>query len=125
VNNLFDMGAGAKGQNLALDAAQRRQAMEGQMMRRRALEQQEQSAAGQEQVTPFETSAPQPGFGLEAMPQPGYGLEAAPMGRTPQPRGTMRSGIAFGPGRSTRLPEQGSPEYEQLLQRVRGLGQMK
>jgi hypothetical protein len=35
----------------------------------------------------------------------------------------MRSGINFGPGRANRIPEQGSPEYEQLLQRVRGLGQ--
>jgi hypothetical protein len=104
-----------------MDAARRQQAMEGQMMRRRALQQQEQYAAGQEQVTPFEMSAPQPGFGLEATPQP----PSAPMGRGPQSGGAMRSGIAFGPGRSTRLPEQGSPEYEQLLQRVRGLGQMR
>jgi hypothetical protein len=37
----------------------------------------------------------------------------------------MRSGINFGPGRANRIPEQGSPEYEQLLQRVRGLGQMR
>ena len=38
----------------------------------------------------------------------------------------MRSGIDFGPGRANRAPEQGSPEYNQLLQRVRsrrrGLG---
>lgn len=32
----------------------------------------------------------------------------------------LRSGIAFGPGRTTRMPEVGSPEYQQLLQRVRG-----
>lgn len=103
-----------------MDAARRQQAMEGQAMRRRALQQQEQSAAGQEQVTPFEMSAPQPGFGLEATPQPS-------MGRGPQMgRGSeMRSGINFGPGRANRIPEQGSPEYEQLLQRVRGLGQMR
>jgi hypothetical protein len=35
----------------------------------------------------------------------------------------MRSGINFGPGRANRIPEQGTPEYEQLLQRVRGLSQ--
>jgi hypothetical protein len=35
----------------------------------------------------------------------------------------MRSGIDFGPGRANRVPEQGTPEYEQLLQRVRGLSQ--
>jgi hypothetical protein len=105
------MGAGTGNRN-NMDAARRQQAMEGQAMRRRALEQQEQSAAGQEQVTPFETSAPQMGLGLEATPQPS-------MGRGPE----MRSGINFGPGRSSRIPDQGSPEYEQLIQRVRGLGQ--
>ena len=97
-----------------MDAARRQQAMEGQAMRRRALQQQEQSAAGQEQVTPFETSAPQSGFGLEATPQPSTGRASE-----------VRSGINFGPGRANRIPEQGSPEYEQLLQRVRGLGQMR
>jgi len=97
-----------------MDAARRQQAMEGQAMRRRALQQQEQSAAGQEQVTPFETSAPQSGFGLEATPQPSTGRDSE-----------VRSGINFGPGRANRIPEQGSPEYEQLLQRVRGLGQMR
>jgi hypothetical protein len=107
------MGANT-GNRANMDAARRQQAMEGQAMRRRALQKQEQSAAGQEQVTPFETSAPQAGFGLEATPQPS-------MGRGPQ----MRSGISFGPGRASRIPEQGSPEYEQLVQRVRGLGQMR
>lgn len=33
----------------------------------------------------------------------------------------LRSGIAFGPGRSTRMPDAGTPEYQQLLQRMRGL----
>jgi hypothetical protein len=107
------MGA-TKGNIGTMDAARRQQAMEGQAMRRRALKQQEQSAAGQEQVTPFETSAPQMGLGLRATPQPS-------MGRGPE----MRSGINFGPGRSSRIPDQGSPEYEQLIQRVRGLGQMR
>ena len=31
----------------------------------------------------------------------------------------MRSGINFGPGRANRVPEQGSPEYNQSLQGVR------
>jgi hypothetical protein len=31
----------------------------------------------------------------------------------------MRSGINLGPGRANRTPEQGSREYEQLLQQVR------
>ena len=113
------MGAGTGNRN-NMDAARRQQAMEGQSMRRRAIQQQEQYAPTQEQVTPFETSAPQRGFGLEATPQPsmGSGLEMS--------RGLkMRSGINFGPGRANRITEQGSPEYEQLLQRVRGLGQMR
>lgn len=101
-----------------MDAARRQQAMEGQAMRRRALEQQERSAAGQGQVTPFETSAPRTGFGLEATPQPSMG-RGPRMGRGPE----MRSGIDFGPGRANRMPEQGSPEYEQILQRVRGINQ--
>jgi hypothetical protein len=79
------------------------------------IQQQEQFAAGQEQgVTPeIETSAPQMGLGL--------GASEPSMGRGPE----MRSGINFGPGRSSRIPDQGSPEYEQLIQRVRGLGQMR
>ena len=111
------MGAGAGNLN-KIGAAQRQQAMEGQSMRRRALQQQEQYAPTQEQVTPLETSAPQTEFGLEATPQPSMG-RGPRMGRDPE----MRSGINFGPGRANRIPEQGSPEYEQLLQRVRGLGQ--
>jgi len=113
------MGA-RTGNRANMDAARRQQAMEGQAMRRRALQQQEQSAAGQEQVTPFETSEPRPGFGLKATPQPSMG-RGPQMGRGPE----MRSGINFGPGRANRIPDQGSPEYEQLIQRVRGLGQMR
>ena len=37
----------------------------------------------------------------------------------------LRPGINFGPGRANRIPDQGSPEYEQMIQRVRGLGQMR
>jgi hypothetical protein len=66
------MGAGTGNRN-NMDAARRQQAMEGQAMRRRALEQQEQSAAGQEQVTPFETSAPQMGAWLGGYPPTLYG----------------------------------------------------
>jgi hypothetical protein len=97
-----------------MDAARRQQAMEGQAMRRRAMQQQAQAAPTQEQ-----------GVAPEFAPQ-------APMGRGPEMGRTvgmgrmpeMRSGINFGPGRANRVPEQGSPEYEQLLQRVRGLNQM-
>lgn len=30
----------------------------------------------------------------------------------------FKSGIVFGPGRSTRLPEKGTPEYEQIIARM-------
>lgn len=106
------MGAntGNRGQ---MDGARRQQAMEGQAMRRRAMEQQAQAAP-----------TPEQGVAPEFVPQ-------APMGRGPEMGRTvgmgrmpeMRSGINFGPGRANRIPEQGSPEYEQFLQRVRGLNQ--
>lgn len=46
----------------------------------------------------------------------------APFGGAGQgPTQGLRSGIAFGPGRSTRMPDVGTPEYQQLVQRMRGL----
>jgi hypothetical protein len=108
------MGAGTGNRN-NMDAARRQQAMEGQAMRRRAIQQQEQCCT-QEQVTPFETSAPD-GTWQRLPPNLLWDV----VQKCPE----MRSGINFGPGRANRIPEQGSPEYEQLLQRVRGLGQMR
>ena len=105
------MGAGTGNRN-NMDAARRQQAMEGQSMRRRAIQQQEQFAPMQEQGVAPEMAAPAP------QPSMGRGSE---MNRISE----MRSGINFGPGRSSRIPDQGSPEYEQLIQRVRGLGQMR
>jgi len=35
----------------------------------------------------------------------------------------FRSGIIFGPGRSTRLPDPGTPEYKQLVDRMRNVAQ--
>lgn len=93
-----------------MDAARRQQAMEGQAMRRRAMEQQAQAAPTQEQEVAPEMSNPEPQAPMGRGPA---------MGRMPE----MRSGINFGPGRANRVPDQGSPEYEQLLQRVRGLNQ--
>jgi hypothetical protein len=105
------------------------------MMRERALQRQEMTAPPMGMETPLETSAPQGAPGLEAQPQPspmdqgsyqegqGRGMDRGPRDGSGMGRG--RSGIVFGPGRASRLPEQGSPEYEQLLQRVRGLAQMK
>lgn len=64
------------------------------VMRQRALQRQEMNAPGS-QMPRERPSQPSPG----------------------------RSGIVFGPGRASRLPDQGTPEYDQLLQRVRGLAQ--
>ena len=99
-----------------MDAARRQQAMEGQAMRRRAMEQQAQAAPTQEQGVAPEMSTPAPQAPMGRGPEMG---RTVGMGRMPE----MRSGINFGPGRANRVPEQGSPEYEQLLQRVRGLNQ--
>ena len=70
----------------------------------------------------------QRGAGETAEVTPGGAVErgatafGAPFGGAGQgPAQGLRSGIAFGPGRSTRMPEVGSPEYQQLLQRVRGI----
>ena len=56
------------------------------------LQMQERSAAGMDQTTPLERQSPQ-----------------------------FAPGITFGPGRANRMPDQGSPEYEQLAARMRGL----
>ncbi len=40
------------------------------------------------------------------------------------PESQLRTGIVFGPGRATRLPEKGTPEYQELVYRIRkGLDQ--
>jgi hypothetical protein len=107
------MGA-TTGKGGMMDAARRRQATEGQSMRRRSIEQQSQSAPNEEQMVFPNMSTPQMSASPVAIPQPS-------MGRSPE----IRSGINFGPGQANRIPEQGSPEYEQLLQRVRSLGQIQ
>mgnify|MGYP006908231454 CR=1 FL=1 len=38
-----------------------------------------------------------------------------------QPTGERRSGMVFGPGRSMRMPEGRSPEYQQILDRLRSM----
>jgi hypothetical protein len=37
----------------------------------------------------------------------------------------VRSGIIFGPGRSTRFPEPGTPDYAQLVERMRNITEYK
>jgi len=108
---------GAKtGNRSQMDAARQQQAMEGQEMRRRAAQEQGQFVPTQEQRVTPELPSPVPQVPMGRGPEMGRN---AGMGRMPE----MRSGINFGPGRASRIPEQGSPEYEQLLQRVRGLNQ--
>ena len=62
------------------------------------------------------------GGGAEVAPggavERGVGIFGTPFGGAGQPR----SGIAFGPGRANRMPDQGTPEYQQLVARMRGLG---
>lgn len=38
-----------------------------------------------------------------------------------QPTGNVRSGMVFGPGRSMRMPDARSPEYQQILDRLRSM----
>jgi len=47
-----------------------------------------------------------------------FGAAFGGAGRGP----ALRSGIQFGPGRTTRMPDVNSPEYQQLLNRMRSLG---
>lgn len=42
----------------------------------------------------------------------------APFGGAGQ-GGGLRSGVVFGPGRTTRMPERGTPEYEQMINKMR------
>jgi hypothetical protein len=71
-----------------------------------AVARQEMSAARPDQVTSFERSAPQFAPGLEANP----------------PRGPLGSRL----GRvEQELAEKGSPAYEQMMQRIRGMNSMQ
>lgn len=37
----------------------------------------------------------------------------------------VRSGIIFGPGRANRLPNPGTPEYKQLVERMRSVAEQE
>jgi hypothetical protein len=105
------MGAPNIGNQKQMDAAIQQQAIEGQEMRRRAIEQ-------QEQYVPTQERRPEMSGRPEMERRPGMGVMPG-IGGNPE----LPSGINFGPGRANRTPERGSAEYEQLLQRVRGLNQ--
>jgi hypothetical protein len=47
-------------------------------------------------------------------------MQQSPNYRTPIPEPQLRTGIIFGPGRTTRLPEKGTREYQELINRIRG-----
>jgi len=63
-----------------------------------------------------ETAEVTPGGAVER----GAGLFGAAFGGAGQGRG-LRSGVAFGPGRTTRMPDLGTPEYQQMVDKIRGL----
>jgi hypothetical protein len=60
------------------------------------------------------TSEVAPGGAVER----GIGLFGTPFGGAGQ---GPRSGIAFGPGRANRMPDQGTPEYAALVERMRSM----
>lgn len=65
-----------------------------------------------------ESASVTPGGAVER----GAGVFGAAFGGAGQgPVQGLRSGIAFGPGRTTRMPDVGTPEYQQLVERMRGL----
>jgi hypothetical protein len=74
----------------------------------RDLQRGEQAGQGTAEITP--------GGAVER----GATAFGAPFGGAGQGPG-LRSGISFGPGRSNRMPEVGTPEYQQLVERVRNL----
>lgn len=63
------------------------------------------------------------GEGAEVAPggavERGAGLFGRPFGDVGQGE---RSGIAFGPGRASRMPDAGTPEYAALVERMRSMG---
>lgn len=72
----------------------------------------------EEMFRDFERGAAQrvaPGGAVER----GAGVFGAPFGGAGQ---GPRSGIQFGPGRTTRMPDVNTPEYQQLIERARALG---
>lgn len=48
-------------------------------------------------------------------------MQQPPLYTPPIPENNLRSGIVFGPGRSTRMPEKGTREYLELVERMRVL----
>lgn len=47
-------------------------------------------------------------------------MQQSPNYRLLIPESQLRTGIIFGPGRTTRLPEKGTREYQELINRIRG-----
>jgi len=46
-------------------------------------------------------------------------MQQLPNYQHPIPESQLRTGIVFGPGRTTRLPEKGTREYQELVNRIR------
>lgn len=72
----------------------------------------------------FEQAAGERGNTAEVAPggavERGVGIFGTPFGGAGQPR----SGIAFGPGRANRMPDQNTPEYAALVERMRSMGRL-
>jgi len=47
-------------------------------------------------------------------------MQQLPNYQHPIPESQLRTGIVFGPGRTARLPEKGTREYQELVNRIRG-----
>lgn len=48
-------------------------------------------------------------------------MQQLPNYQHPIPESQLRTGIIFGPGRSVRLPEKGTREYMELVNKMRGV----
>ena len=96
---------GAKTGDLS-DPRQRQLAREGMRMRQESIRQRQQAPspqAGEASMFP----------GIEPTSAFAPGTEAAPM---------VPTGIDFGPGRARRFPEQGTPDYQAMVERMRSRG---
>lgn len=48
-------------------------------------------------------------------------MQYLPKYQHPLSESQLRTGLVFGPGRTTRLPEKGTREYQELVNRIRGI----
>jgi len=97
---------------------------EEMLFRRQELtRERDRSGRREEMFRDFENAAGARGGTSEVTPggavERGAGVFGAAFGGAGQ---GPRSGIAFGPGRANRMPDANTPEYQQLVARMRGMG---